>query len=110
MSDFITDVISGKGYTAGATSFTLLNAVAATGAGTAQAVTDPTKARAFVVSGTFVGTVAIQVSMDNSTWFTLGAALTAPGVAESTGPWKYVRGNVTAFTSGTITLAMYTYA
>lgn len=109
MSDFITDVTSGKGYVAGSTAVTLLSAVGATGAGTASAVVDPLKPRAFVVSGTFVATVKIQVSMDNSTWFDLSSQ-TAAAAVESTGPWKYVRGNVTAFTSGTVTLTMYTYA
>ncbi len=108
MTQFVTETCSGVGSTAGGTSAVLLSAVGATGAGSAATVNAPGKARAFVVTGTFVGTVAVQVSMDNTNWFTLGAALTAPGIIESVGPWKYVRGNVTAYTSGAITLTTYT--
>jgi len=82
---------------------TLLSAVAATGAGTTYSVENPR--RTFQVTGTFVGTVAVQVSNDGTNWDTL-ISTTATGAWASDQPWPYVRGNVTAFTSGTITLIM----
>lgn len=98
-----------SGGRASGTSTVLINAAgSASGAGTANAITKQGKPHAYVVSGTFVGTVKVQVSMDNSTWYDL-ASYTAPAVLESTGPWAYVRGNVSAWTSGAITLTKISF-
>lgn len=57
----------------------------------------------WVVGGTFVGTVTPQVSQDGVTWAPFGTALTAPGSAvQLDAPFKYIRLNCTAYTSGTI--------
>ena len=54
------------------------------------------------VFGTFVATVAVEISLDGSTFAPFGAALTAPGIVEVPFPARLIRINVTAFTSGTI--------
>lgn len=105
MPQFITKA-DNTGSTAGA-SATVIQTATAVAAGTAQTLASPSAPRAFVLSGTFVATIKIQVSMNGTTWYDL-ASYTAPAVLESTGPWKYVRGNCTAFTSGTATLTMIT--
>lgn len=56
-----------------------------------------------LVGGTFVGTVAVQVSNDGVTWVALGAAVTAPATTVQLDcPFKFARLNCTAYTSGTI--------
>lgn len=58
----------------------------------------------FTVSGLGVGTVALQMSVDNSVWTTEATRTadgTTAGVAIPAGA-LYVRANVTAYTSGTI--------
>ncbi len=82
---------------------TLLSAVGATGAGTA--VTCNVRDKIAQVFGTFVGTVHLEGSMDGTNFITLGN-LTVPGKIANSEPWKYVRGNVTAWTSGTITMLL----
>lgn len=79
---------------------TLLNAVVATGASAAFTGEFPATV---VVSGITTATVAVQVSLDGTAWVTSGAALTADGAVTILAPFKYVRANVTAYTSGTIT-------
>jgi hypothetical protein len=54
------------------------------------------------VTGTFVGTLQVQVSPDNVNWVNQGSALTAPGTISIPASAQYVRGNCTAYTSGTI--------
>lgn len=54
------------------------------------------------ISGTFVGTVQAEVSVDGTKFSKYGTALTAPGVVEIASPCKKVRANCTAYTSGTI--------
>lgn len=82
---------------------TLLNAVAATGAGPAQRCGVGKRTLQCTISGT--ATCAIQVSNDNSTWVTLQSP-TSTTAYEMDAPWEYIRGNVTAYTSGTVTLIM----
>lgn len=85
------------------TAIKLLDAVTATGAGASH---KPVGAhRVFQVIGTFSGTVKIQGSMDDSNWVDL-VTTTATGGWEDTGPWRHVRANVTAYTSGSITVIM----
>lgn len=91
---------------------TLLNAVAATGAGSTQdtrrergADLDPDRqveSLAVQVIGTFVGTVAIEVSLDGTTWFAITSKTAVDAFQVAYFP--YVRGNVTAYTSGSITV------
>lgn len=62
------------------------------------------------VSGTFVGTYSVEGTLDKdvtvATWFAVpnGAALTAPGMIAIPMPLSGIRLNVTAYTSGTVTL------
>lgn len=90
-------------------SSTTLTAQSATGAGTVadfgsgkQSITIAVTASA----GVSAGVVSLQVSHDNTNWFsTAGGALTAPGVTSTTvnGAWRYARGNVTTtITGGTV--------
>lgn len=82
---------------------TLLSGVGATGA--SQGIrTDGLNPAHVQVSGITVGTVAVQGSVDGSTWATIATALTADGIVTLATPTPYVRANVTAFTSGTITV------
>ncbi len=88
---------------------TLLDAVAATGPGASLDLSvDPRYqggAHSFAVTGTFVGTVAIEGSVDGgTTWYTLGTFTDGGGLLERSGVYSHLRGNVTAWTSGTITL------
>jgi hypothetical protein len=53
----------------------------------------------YLVGGTFVGTIKIEVSFDGTTFVEL-ASLTAPGVALITVPVKQVRARCSAYTSG----------
>jgi hypothetical protein len=53
------------------------------------------------VSGTFVGTCLIEISMDGTNFVTY-ATHTAPGVTSITIPVKQVRARCSAFTSGSI--------
>lgn len=61
--------------------------------------------KAFQVSGTFVGTIKIQVSLDASNWIDL-VTTSSTGGFENTAPWKYVRSNCSAYTSGTATVEL----
>ena len=84
------------------TPITLLNAVVATGA--SQAVQADAGQPAFLqVSGITTATVAFQGSLDGSNWSTIGTALTANGIVTIQNAPNYLRANVTAWTSGTIT-------
>lgn len=88
------------------TPLTLLDGVTATGAGdAAQPSLDndtPFENLPYQVIGTFVGTVAIEVSLDGTNWQSFA---TETAAAAGTIPFfPYVRGNVTAFTSGSVWL------
>ena len=81
---------------------TLLSAVGATGA--SKAVQADAGQPAFLqVSGITSATVALQGSLDGTTFATIGTALTADGIITVANAPKYLRANVTAWTSGTIT-------
>lgn len=81
---------------------TMLSGVAATGASAAYEMSG--KGSTFQVEGITTATVTIQVSNDKDTWYTGPTALTADGIASYTANYRYVRANVTAFTSGAITV------
>jgi hypothetical protein len=85
---------------------TLLSGVAATGASLGIR-TDGAAPAHVQVSGITVGTVAVQGSVDGTTWATVSTALTADGIVTLTSPPPYIRANVTAFTSGSITVKIY---
>jgi antitoxin (DNA-binding transcriptional repressor) of toxin-antitoxin stability system len=106
MSDFITQSDNTGGLAGGNT--VVMQTATSVSTGSAVTITKQGRPHAYVVTGTFVGTIKVEVSMDGTTWYVL-ASYTAPAVLESTGPWKYVRGNCTAFTSGTITLSKISF-
>lgn len=86
------------------TVYTLLNAVTATGAGTAVTPIHNGSSHENLnvqISGTFVGTVAIEGSLDGTNWTAL-TSQTAPYVGKVF-DFPYIRANVTAYTSGSIT-------
>ena len=81
---------------------TLLSAVVATGA--SKAVQADAGQPAFLqVAGITTATVALQGSLDGTTFSTVGTALTADGFVTLANAPKYLRANCTAYTSGTIT-------
>jgi hypothetical protein len=82
---------------------TLLSGVSATGASLSVG-TDSDKPAFIQISGLTIGTVAAQGSVDNTNWATIGTALTANGIITIDSPPPFIRANVTAFTSGTITV------
>jgi hypothetical protein len=81
---------------------TVLNAVGATGASTAVQA-DAGQPAFLQVSGITTATVAFQGSLDGTNWSTIGTALTANGIVTIANAPKYLRANVTAWTSGSIT-------
>ena len=81
---------------------TLLSAVTATGASTAVQA-DAGQPAFLQVSGITSATVALQGSLDGTTYSTIGTALTADGIVTIANAPKYLRANCTAYTSGTIT-------
>ena len=87
---------------------TVLNAVVATGASVAQQTgfSEVGGRVNLQVVGITVATVALQGSVDGTTWFLVGTALTADGIVSDGSGLPYYRGNVTAWTSGTITVKM----
>lgn len=87
---------------------TLLNAVVATGASIGQQTGfGEVGGRVNLqVTGITIATVALQGSVDGTTWFTVGTALTADGIISDGSGLPYYRANMTAWTSGTITAKM----
>jgi hypothetical protein len=81
---------------------TLLSAVGATGASPAIQV-DAGLPAFLQVSGITTATVAFQGSLDGTNWSTIGTALTANGIVIIANAPTYLRANVTAWTSGSIT-------
>jgi hypothetical protein len=81
---------------------TLLNAVGATGASTAVQV-DSGQPAILHVTGITSATVALQGSLDGTTFSTIGTALTADGFVTLANAPKYLRANCTVYVSGTIT-------
>ena len=84
------------------TPITLLSAVGATGASPAVQI-DAGLPAFLQVSGITTATVAFQGSLDGTNWSTIGTALTANGIVIIANAPKYLRANVTAWTSGSIT-------
>ena len=81
---------------------TLLSAVVATGA--SKAVQADAGQPAFLqVSGITSATVALQGSLDGTTYATIGTALTADGIITVANAPKYLRANCTVYVTGTIT-------
>ncbi len=84
------------------TPVTLLSDVGTTGA--SKAVQADAGQPAFLqVTGITTATVAFQGSLDGTTFATIGSALTADGIVTIANAPKYLRANVTAYTTGTIT-------
>jgi len=81
---------------------TLLSAVTATGASTAVQV-DPSQPAFLQVSGITSATVALQGSLDGTTYSTIGTALTGDGIITVANAPKYLRANCTVYVTGTIT-------
>jgi len=92
------------------TIYTLLSAVAAQGAGDAVRVDAPGALVLVTSASTSSATVLIQGSLDNSVWQTLKSisnpAAGPSGSAYMGTAWKYMRANVSAWSSGTITAKM----
>lgn len=85
---------------------TLLNAVSATGAGdTVEPVQEADSIRdlPYQIAGTFVGTVDIEVSLNGTDWFAL-VSTTAFPTAGTIPYFPYVRSNVSAYTSGSVSV------
>lgn len=78
-----------------------LGSFTGTTTGTARRIEDMDEAYV-MVSGTFVGTLLVEVSFDGGTTFVTFASLTAPGLTAKLPPCKHVRTRCSAFTSGTI--------
>jgi hypothetical protein len=81
---------------------TLLSAVEATGAGTGVK-SEVLGSVSYQCKGITTATVALQASIDGTNYETV-ASMTADGVASVAGPFKMIRANVTAWTSGAITV------
>jgi hypothetical protein len=85
----------------------LLNAVTATGAGTAADLGDTRDEFSLLVqtTGSPTFSVTFQGSNDGTNWFTLGSAVTSvtSGTAVTGNPARYVRANLTALSGGTLT-------
>ena len=81
---------------------TLLSAVTATGASKAVQV-DAGMPAILHVSGITTATVALQGSLDGTTFSTVGTALTADGFVTLANAPKYLRANCTVYVTGTIT-------
>jgi hypothetical protein len=84
------------------TPVTLLNAVVATGASKAVQA-DAGQPAILHVTGITSATVALQGSLDGTTYSTIGTALTADGFVTLANAPKYLRANCTVYVSGTIT-------
>lgn len=80
--------------------YTLLDGVSASGAGSTFEINANPKTFQTVKSGT--ATVAVQKSNDGTNWVDINSD--ASGIDEYTGVARFYRGNVTAYTSGTITV------
>jgi hypothetical protein len=58
--------------------------------------------RIVTVTGTFTGTVKLEVSLDNSNYFDLITGITSAQMYVIPDGYRYLRSNCTAYTSGTI--------
>lgn len=88
---------------------TLLNAVTVGGAGTAinlSAVSEWMGGGVSVeVTGISGDTVLLEGSIDGSTFYTINS-FTANGMWSGAGGWTHIRGNVSVYSAGTITMKM----
>jgi hypothetical protein len=85
----------------------LLAAKNSTGAGTAFRIDVPAGKEnvPLVIHGTFVGTVSVDGSLDGTVWQSLTSKTAAfIGVVPA---FPYMRGNVTAYTSGAINVDIF---
>lgn len=76
-------------------------------AGTSAAYTPQSINHSVQVTGTFIGVVAIEASLDGTNWSPIGVSITVGGIQSIVGAYKLLRLNVTAFTSGSISAIMY---
>ena len=87
---------------------TLLNAVAATGAGATTTLIGSALYQGgdhtVEVSGTFVGTVDFEARIESTGAWVAFFTTTVPDIINVPGTFDAIRGNVTAWTSGTITM------
>ncbi len=75
--------------------------------GTPMNVEDVTD-KEVVIAGTFVATFDVQISLDGSAWANAIAGATAPAAAQSVAALaKFMRINVTAYTSGQPIVRLY---
>lgn len=81
----------------------LLDGVSATGAGRSIGNGSLHRGYQVLISGT--ATVSLEASLDGENWETLRSS-TSSEMYSTAEPWVFVRGNVTAYTSGTVTLLM----
>ena len=86
---------------------TLLSAATSTGASVSVG-TDSNKPAFIQVSGITSATVVAQGSVDNTTWATIGSAITADGLITITNPPPFIRANVTVYVTGSITAKVST--
>lgn len=87
---------------------TLLNAVTVAGAGSIITLTGSERYQGgdhtVEVSGTFVGTVAFEGRIESTGAWKAFFTTTTPDVINVPGTFDAIRGNVTAYTSGSITM------
>ena len=85
------------------TNLPLLNAVTASGAGEPQRPIG--KDRAIQVDGISGDTVLVQVSNDDTNWYTV-VTVTADGHYQLESTSRYMRANVSVYSAGTITASV----
>jgi len=83
--------------------YTLLDAVGETGAGTPHRVLNNCRVFQVIISDT--ATCLLQASLDGDNWVTLRTS-TASEAYSTAEPWTYIRGNVSVWSAGTVTLLM----
>lgn len=87
--------------------YTLLSAVSASGAGTAQDVSKYTRFTAVIFgTGTVSGTLAIQGTLDGTNWASINSTAlssTTPTVLNFEGTYYQIRANMTTYSTGAFT-------
>lgn len=81
----------------------LLDGVTATGFSDSQLM--PAAKVTFQITGITTATVLLQGSHEGTDWVTLATVTSDDGYV-LTDPWKYIRANVSAYTSGTISVTL----
>lgn len=89
-----------------ASATTLVSSKSSAGPGEWVKIRAPEKERTFQVSINGLATVAIEVSNDGVNPVTLAADIVASAAYQDDGAWQYIRGNVTAYSSGSVTIVM----